>query len=145
MVVKGVSKAKVENVVEKAMGEEVSDLRAVDITFYNEDGKEIEPLKAVKVTLTTDAFDAEEAVSVVHVEDLAGNQAEVMDLTKATDTTAVFNTDGFSVYVIVESIVPRLTVKFMNGSTERCQRYPGPCPGPRSRRRRYGRCRCRSL
>jgi hypothetical protein len=110
MKVVSVAKKDVRDAVEGAMGGEVNDFRAVDITFYT-DGEEVQPKKDVSVKLTTSAFDTSEDLSVVHVE---GNGGEVMDLTKATDTTAQFKTDGFSIYVVVDTGEDaRLTVNFV--------------------------------
>ena len=116
MTVTPVANADVQDAVDSAMGGEVKNFKAVDITFYA-DGKKVEPKKEVSVRLTTKAFKSDEDLAVVHVEDPDKNKAQVMDLTKATDTVAQFRTDGFSVYVVVETEVPRLTVKFNNGST----------------------------
>ena len=116
MKVTKVAKADVEDAVEAAMGEEVRDFRAVDITFYA-DGKEVQPKKDVSVKLTTSAFDTDENLSVVHVEDPDKNKVEVMDLTKSSDTMAQFSTDGFSIYVVVdggEVLVEQRTYHFVN-------------------------------
>ena len=99
MKVTSVAKSEVRDAVEDVL-DDVKDFRAVDITFYK-DGKEVQPKKNVSVKLSTSALDADEDLSVVHVED--NGAAEVMNLTKATDTMAQFKTDGFSVYVVVET------------------------------------------
>ena len=122
MKVETVSKAAVQAAVEKAMGGEVGDFRAVDITFYTEDETDIQPLKPVKVQMATTAFDSDEDLAVVHIENLKKNKAEVMDLDdrKSDDTKAVFTTDGFSIYVVVETGEDaRLKVNFVkaDGST----------------------------
>ncbi len=117
MKVEAIAKAHVEDAVTEAMGEEVNDFRAVDITFYTAEG-EIEPLKPVDVRLSTSAFSSDQAVSVVHVEDPAKNTAEVMELSSASASSAEFTTDGFSIYVVVETGEnARLTVNFVNGDT----------------------------
>ncbi|MBQ9273005.1 MAG: hypothetical protein IJ227_04730, partial [Mogibacterium sp.] len=103
MKVTSVKKSDVKDAVEGAMGGEVSDFRAVDITFYTDKERDIQPKKDVKVLLTTSAFKSDEDLAVVHVEDPDQNKAEVMDLTKATDKAALFSTDGFSIYAIVSS------------------------------------------
>ena len=111
MTVTPVANADVQDAVDSAMGGEVKNFKAVDITFYA-DGKKVEPKKEVSVRLTTKAFKSDEDLAVVHVEDPDKNKAQVMDLTKATDTVAQFRTDGFSVYVVIETEVPRMTLNF---------------------------------
>ncbi len=122
MKVTAVGEDTVRDAVEEAMGSEIGNIKAVDITFWYE-GEEVQPLKEVKVQLTTQAFQSEQNVNVVHIEDVEKKDVEVMELTKATDTTAVFATDGFSVYVVVETVVPRLTVNFKNGTTDIATMY----------------------
>ena len=100
MKVTSVAKSEVRDAVEGAFADEVNDFRAVDITFYA-DGKEVHPEKEVSVKLTTSAFETSEDLNVVHIED--SGDASVMDLTNASDTAAQFKTDGFSVYVVVET------------------------------------------
>ncbi len=115
MKVSYVAKSEVKDAVESAL-DDVKNFKAVDITFYA-DGKEVQPKKNVAVKLSTSALDASSDLNVVHVED--SGEGQVMDLTKASDTMAQFKTDGFSIYVVVETgDDARLLVKFMNGNTE---------------------------
>nr|MCR4708957.1 InlB B-repeat-containing protein [Clostridiales bacterium] len=115
MKVETVDSEDVVEAVETALGSEDVNFKAVDITFYC-NGEEIQPQKEVKVKLTTTAFQSEQNLAVVHVEDPESNKAEVMELDekKSDDTTAVFKTDGFSIYVVVEGVDPdaRLNVNF---------------------------------
>ena len=116
MKVVSVSKGAVRDAVEDAL-DDVNDFRAVDITFYA-DGKEVQPKKNVSVKLTTYAFDSDEDLSVVHIEN--SGAAEVMGLTSASDTAAQFRSDSFSIYVVVETGEDaRLIVNFKraDGST----------------------------
>ena len=122
MKVETVSKEDVRDAVEKAMGGEVNDFRAVDITFYTDKETDIQPLKPVKVQMTTKAFQSEEDLAVVHVEDPDKNKAEVMDLNtkQSDDTKAVFNTDGFSIYVVVDPGTEdsRIAIKFFKSTSD---------------------------
>ena len=118
MKVKYVSKSDVIDAVESVI-DDVEKLRAVDITFYNKDGEEIQPKKRVDVTFTSAAFDGNADLSVVHIND--DGDANVIQSAEFTDTAdgaqTEFKTKGFSVYVVVETIVPRLTLTFVNGDT----------------------------
>ncbi|MBQ1401577.1 MAG: hypothetical protein IIY99_04435, partial [Firmicutes bacterium] len=123
MKVEAVSNAVVQDAVEEAMGGNVGDFRAVDITFYTEEESDIQPLKPVSVQMATNAFESEENLTVVHVEDAYENIAEVVELDEASsdDTTAVFDADGFSIYVVAETFAD--TYKFVvNGETVRTQK-----------------------
>ncbi|MDO4189497.1 MAG: InlB B-repeat-containing protein, partial [Lachnospiraceae bacterium] len=114
MKVTEVSKEEVLGDVESAIDENVKDVKAVDITFYA-NGIEVQPAKKVKVELTTSAFQSNEDLKVVHIEE--PGKAEEMTLTESTDTKAEFTTDGFSVYVVVdtgEDATLRLVVEFEN-------------------------------
>ena len=102
----------------------VLDLQAVDITFYDAQGQEIEPAKAVTVTLTSALADTSEQPVVVHVEsdreaaaraEAQGKrtyeiEADVVDqlsdreLNKRdmslTEDQLAFDSDAFSTYVL---------------------------------------------
>ncbi len=93
--------------------------KAVDISFYNKDGDEIEPLKPIRVTMKANAIKKTGDVTVVHVNDK--NKAEVIAQTsnqmlekdeKADANEVVFDADAFSAYVLV------YTVDFSYGSEE---------------------------
>ncbi len=104
MKVETVKKSEVIDAIESVIEDEIVTVRAVDITFVDADGKEVQPAKEVKVSLTSTVFDEDANVSVVHVEDPEKNKAEVMELEESKkDTTAEFKTDGFSIYAIVET------------------------------------------
>ena len=94
----------------------VTTVTAVDITFYDADGAEIQPLKPIKVTFGTTAVTesqteeaaaseevstaASESTSVVHVND--AGEANVVDFTKdENNENIVIETQEFSVYAIV--------------------------------------------
>ena len=91
-----------------AVGAEVSDVKAVDITFTS-DGQEIEPAAPISVKLEAALVaQAEEAV-VVHVDDM--NQAQVVEDTTVDGKTVSFQADSFSVYAITDPD-GRYTFKF---------------------------------
>ena len=119
MEVTTVKKAEVIDAVEEAIDSEVAKLRAVDITFYNKDGEEIQPKKKVNVQLTSSAFDEGADLNVVHIKD--NGEANVVTSAEFDGNTAEFRTKGFSIYVVVEGKDPdaRLNVIFhkADGST----------------------------
>lgn len=100
---------------------EVMDVLAVDITFYDADGNEIEPLLPVNVVMSVAGIDDGEMATVVHVDD--GGAAEIVDQVETTagnrlavnvelptsmeqteaenDIGLAFEADGFSTYAIV--------------------------------------------
>ena len=121
MKVKYVSKSDVIDAVESVI-DDVEKLRAVDITFYNKDGEEIQPKKRVDVTFTSAAFDGNADLSVVHIND--DGDANVIRSAEFTDTAdgaqTEFKTKGFSIYIVVEEGEDaRLKVKFvkLDGTT----------------------------
>ena len=103
--------------VEDAVAEQQADAQVVvafDITLYDADGNEIQPADgtAVRVTFRNTGAETND-VSVYHVSDEM--VAEYVDTTAASANRQSFDADKFSVYVVVETVVPRLTVTFKNG------------------------------
>ncbi len=108
---------------------EVTDVLAVDITFYDADGNEIEPLLPISVVMSIAEIEAEEEATVLHVDDegateiveqveatstgnrLALNvempsvyeqtEVEIEQTEVGNETVAAFVADGFSTYVIL--------------------------------------------
>ena len=92
--------------------------QAVDISFINADGKEIEPAKAIRVTMTSDsiakAAEAEKisaSPAIVHVADDGNAEANkniiadpASDSKDAAADSVVFEADQFSTYVIVYTV-----------------------------------------
>ena len=108
----------VKNAVEEAVDGTVKKYRAVDITFYNAAGQEIEPLVPISVVLSASDIADEDAV-IVHMPD-AGD-AEVVEDTAVVGAGVAFESDAFSVYVVVETGEDaRLSVNFVlaDGSTK---------------------------
>lgn len=101
-----VSKASILNndSVQDAVGEdkEVVDAIAVDITFLNKDGKEIEPAGAISVSMSTSRDVSGESHQVLHIDD-SGNASQVTD---ASAEGASFEASEFSIYVITGTGTP---------------------------------------
>jgi len=116
--VKAIKASQIEDAVDNLIeGGQV--VKAVDITFYNKEGKEIEPKKNVSVTFTSSAFKGLNDPQVVHIKD--NGAAERVSGSSVSGSKASFKSDDFSVYVVVEDgDEARLKVKFVraDGSTE---------------------------
>ncbi|MBQ2509723.1 MAG: InlB B-repeat-containing protein, partial [Erysipelotrichaceae bacterium] len=98
---------------------QVANVLAVDITFWYK-GEKIEPNGPVSVQMRAYGTNRNAEQQVVHVDD--NDVAEVLDNADINQqggkTTAEFDSDSFSVYAVIETVVPRLTVIFKNGNTE---------------------------
>ncbi len=107
-----VSTVKDETVLDAAINEvnqENTKAAAVDITFLDADGKEIEPAKEIQVTLQSDIIAEHDDVQIVHIDD--ENQASVVEQTaenangeKTAEDEVAFTSDSFSVYVLVYTV-----------------------------------------
>ncbi len=109
-----VSKVSDENVLVQALaasGTADAKVKAVDISFINADGEEIEPLKAVRVTMKADEVAETNEITVVHVDDQ--NQASIVEQTanqelseeeKPAADEVVFDSSEFSTYAIVYTV-----------------------------------------
>ncbi|MBR0456132.1 MAG: InlB B-repeat-containing protein, partial [Firmicutes bacterium] len=95
--VTAVSAASIMTAVESAVEGDVENVKAVDITFYNKDGKEIKPKKAVSVTMSASGVEAD---AVVHIADSGAANAVGAS---TNGSSAVFKTANFSIYAIVET------------------------------------------
>ena len=93
-----------KNTVSDAVSGEVLEVQAVDITFFDADGNEIEPAVPIRVVMTpAETEHAEEKANVVHV-DLDQQTAEVIEQaagTEADNSEVVFDADAFTIYAIV--------------------------------------------
>ena len=95
-----------------ADGEKIVDAVAVNITFENAEGDEIEPVEDGLVTVKIDAgrkLDGD-SFDVTHITD--EGKAEDVDVTKVNAKGATFDADAFSVYVVSGSDAVVRTVKF---------------------------------
>ena len=116
-----VKEVDVEDLINAAMDGNVKIITAVDISFWYED-EEIEPTGPVSVDIRA-AEKAEDIdnVQVLHIDD-DNNVTEVEDVTAKqgkSNLTTQFETDEFSIYVVVETgDDARIKVIFMNGDSE---------------------------
>lgn len=76
----------------------VNRVHAVDITFYDAEGNEIEPLIPISVVMTVDELSSDDAV-VVHMDD-AGN-TQLLETSESGEDGLVFDAESFSVYALV--------------------------------------------
>jgi uncharacterized repeat protein (TIGR02543 family) len=110
----------VQEAVNSTQGVNGTVLAAVDITFLS-GTREIQPVKDVKVTITSDEFNGRDDLSVVHLDvdadelNDANPEAESVDNVSTTNNTVVFNARSFSVYAVTtdgSEDVKFLTVTF---------------------------------
>ncbi|MCR4654454.1 MAG: InlB B-repeat-containing protein, partial [Eubacterium sp.] len=120
-----VSSAYAENVYDNMIPDDrqVSDARAVDITFYDKDGNEIEPLNSVvHVSMSLPTSIGGDDFSVLHQTDAGAIETVTKN---ASSNGASFLASSFSVYVIIgtdpvpenETEVPRITYIFYSNET----------------------------
>lgn len=102
MKVKAVSDAKAMALAEDAASDEVVDAKAVDITFYDADGNEVQPQIPIDVKFSNVGLEGKkiESVDVYHVDD-KGEAALVES--DASKNVAEFEAESFSIYLIVAS------------------------------------------
>ena len=93
--------------VSDAVNGAVLEVQAVDITFFNEEGQEIEPAIPIRVSMTPAETEyAEEKANVVHV-DIAQQTAELIEQAEGTETDnteVVFDAEAFTIYAIVYTV-----------------------------------------
>ena len=98
----------------EAVGDSSARVVAVDITFRF-DGEEKEPLVPINVKLTSSKIAQADEAKIVHVDDAL--EATVIEKADIGETTAEFSSEDFSVYAVVSTVTPRLTVTFKKGTT----------------------------
>ena len=91
----------------KASKKEVKEILAVDITFTDKEGREIEPLKDVHVTISSRmvsnaAKDDNLEIAAVHLDDQG--TGSLMDIEARQDSVS-FESDSFSIYALVSYTV----------------------------------------
>ncbi len=92
----------------------IEKVKAVDITFKDKDGHEIEPEKLIEVTLHSEEISSDAAV--VHVDEY--DHVDTVDAS-VKDGEAIFQSDSFSIYAIVETgDDARLLVRFAGWNGE---------------------------
>ncbi|MBR2749263.1 MAG: InlB B-repeat-containing protein, partial [Firmicutes bacterium] len=103
----------VEEAVSEAVSDKVKSINAVDITFKNAEGQEIEPLIPVTVTLNVPGMNRKATKEIVHIDD-EGTATTVDYVPVANTGASLFESDQFSVYVVVETGEDaRLAVNFV--------------------------------
>ncbi len=94
-----------------AAGMENAEAKAVDISFLDVNGQEIEPQKPVRVTMQADEVAGTNDLRIVHVDDwnhtsimdqLSGQELREEDRPSADEV--IFDADSFSSYVIVYTV-----------------------------------------
>ena len=102
-----VNGSSLKDTVSDAVDGAVLEVQAVDITFFDAEGHEIEPAVPIRVVMTPAATQhAEEKTSVVHV-DVAQQTAELIEQAEGTETDnseVVFDADAFTIYAIVYTV-----------------------------------------
>ncbi len=100
MSVKPVDTAEVLDAVQEAIGETVpmSSATALDITFYDAEGVEVQPGAEIKVSFIAADTDALQESKIVHIDD--DGQGSLVESTME-DEAAVIEVSDFSIYVIV--------------------------------------------
>lgn len=123
-------RTKVEDALKKedALIAGAKQLKAVDITFFDEQGNEIEPKVEVEVKITSDTVRDIQNPVLVHVNKDEEKDAEVIkkvdvvnqdekDETEGTEDTLKFESSTFSPYVIVEPKTISANVITASGET----------------------------
>lgn len=89
---------------------DVKQIRAVDITFYDVNGNEIQPLIPISVNMTGDFLDEVQSADIIHMEN---NSAEPVENAEKEENDVSFAADSFSTYVVVGSdkIATEFTLK----------------------------------
>ncbi|MCR4951984.1 MAG: fibro-slime domain-containing protein [Solobacterium sp.] len=105
MILTPVEEEEVKDTVEEAVDSKVRKIIAVDITFKDKDGKEVEPLKAINVTMSSPVVKEEEAApEVVHIDDEGKGTVVEQSEEESAEDEVIFTTDTFSVYVIAYTV-----------------------------------------
>ena len=106
--------AQVKSAVKDEMGNNAKVVKAVDITFYDADGNEIEPEEALSVSFNSAKFADKDDLSVVHIDDNKNAEKVSDKVVENNGEEVAFKADQFSIYVVVEGADPdaRLNVIF---------------------------------
>ena len=117
--VKKASKSEISEAVKDAFNKDTRVFKAVDITFYDKDGKEIEPKREVSVSFASDTFNDIQKAKVVHINDNGDVERVEGSKVDKDKNKATFKSDEFSIYAIVgEDIDYRINVVFKKGNTK---------------------------
>ena len=97
-----VNGSSLKDTVSDAVNGEVLEVQAVDITFFNEEGREIEPAVPIRVTMTpAESRHENEAARVIHIDN--EQNAEVIAQAPDAETEGreiAFDADAFTIYAI---------------------------------------------
>ena len=105
MRVEPVADEQVMDAVQEAVEEAVTRVSAVDIIFLDTLGNEIEPEAEIRVSMSSSVMENVEQPVIVHVDE--EGVAETVE-SEQVDGSVVFESDRFSVYVLVETISTRV-------------------------------------
>ncbi len=95
----------------------VRKVQAVDITFYDKDGNQIEPACGIKVSLVSDLIKDSDNTQIVHIDD-DGNVSIVEQSEEESEEDEVkFESKDFSTYAIVETESITTSYLTADGST----------------------------
>ncbi|HIQ95509.1 MAG TPA: InlB B-repeat-containing protein, partial [Candidatus Limivivens merdigallinarum] len=100
-----------------ADGKEIVDVVAVDITFYDKEGKEIQPEADVEVTFGNAALSAEAEEAVIYHIDETAN-AEVITEAVPEDTEVTFQAGNFSTYAKIGIVSTKDDISILNEETD---------------------------
>ena len=105
-----VSAAAVEGTVKALAGNGMEVIEAVDITFFDKDGNEIEPNCDISVTFVSSEIAKGEDIGIVHIADSGASE---MISSSVSGSAASFSSDSFSTYVAVKAAAsPTLKLTF---------------------------------
>lgn len=93
----------VKNAVAEEMGSEAKVVKAVDITFFDKDGNEVQPKDGfpLQVSMNSAEFADINGPAVVHVDDNKKAEVVAEDVAGETSDEVVFDAEHFSIYAIV--------------------------------------------
>ena len=113
MQVESVADDEVMDAVLNAVEDSVTRVSAVDIIFLDAFGNEIEPEAGIRVSMSSVSMETVEQPVIVHVDDEGvGETVE----SEQVDGAVVFESDSFSVYVLVET--ERIAVDYLTDEGE---------------------------
>lgn len=118
MKIKDVSReTAVSKAVQTAVPGKAGVVQAVDISFFDKDGKEIEPKKEIKVTITSNTIkdakkEQDQAPVIVHIPnrgtaEVVKQMDEKQLPEKPAEDELIFQSSSFSVYAVVESTIEK--------------------------------------
>ncbi len=112
MKVEPVAEEQVIDAVQEAVEESVTKVSAVNIIFLDVLGNEIEPKAEIRVSMSSSVMESVEQPVIVHVDEKGvGETVE----SEQVDGAVVFESDRFSVYVLVET---EITTKYITAEGE---------------------------